>query len=100
MAISKDSAKNLREIFVDEFIIIYLKDMNVVTTDAEGQEFKISAMIEAYVIDIDMNFYYCGLPDGTVTKTVPHESIGLVEISMPMEQMISPDYPTPDEDVH
>lgn len=100
MAITPKSVKKLREIYLDEFVIIHLKDVNVVTVDENNNEVKIAGMIEGYVIDIDTNFYYLGLPDGSITKTIGHETAQIVEIQVQNNEFLMQDMPQPDEDVH
>jgi hypothetical protein len=57
-------------------------------------------MMDGYVIDIDQDFYYVGLEDGTILKTVPHDVLGPVELAMETlgEEFI--DFPTNGEEVH
>lgn len=98
--ISKIALRKLREIYLDENITIYLRDMNIVTVNEQQGEVKISPMIEGYVVDIDQDFYYLGLPDGSVIKTVPHDTTGLVEITFAGGEMLDLDMPAPDEDIH
>lgn len=99
---SKNAVRKLREIYLDENIVIYLRDMNVVTINETQGEVKISAMIEGYVIDIDQDYFYLGNTDGHVLKTVPHDTIGLIELGVTAEeQMMSAlEMPEADEDVH
>lgn len=97
--ISKNAVKKLLEIYLDEQITIYLRDMNIVTVNEAQGEVKISPMVEGYVIDIDENFFYLGLPDGSILKTIPHETAGLIEMST-VTQFITEDMPTEEDDVH
>lgn len=99
MAITFKAAKALRSIFIDENIVIYLKDMNVVTVDPDQNTMNISAMIQGYVIDIDENFYYLGNQDGYVVKVVSHDIAQIVEIFEEASPMTD-EMPNPDEDVH
>ena len=100
MAIAKSSVKKLLEIYLDEFVIIHLKDVNIVTVDENNNEVKISGMIEGYCLDIDSDYYYLGFPDGTITKTIGHETAQIVEIQIQNDEFLMHDMPQPDEDVH
>jgi hypothetical protein len=102
VSITLKTAKKLRGVFVDEEVVIYLKDMNVVTVDENQGEMKISAMIQGYVIDIDENFYYLGLPDGQITRTVSHETAQMVELLALNEanEFMGDGVVGPDEDIH
>lgn len=98
MSISAKALPKLRELFLDEFITIYLKDMNVVTVSEEGSEMKISAMTDGYCIDIDCDFFYLGLSDGTITRTVNHEIAQMVELNIEVDVFLSGPSPERDED--
>lgn len=91
--ISKNAVQKLLEIYLDETVTIYLRDMNIVTVNEAQGEVKISPMIEGYVIDIDLDFFYLGLPDGSILRTIPHATVGLIEMSA-INQFISEDMPT------
>lgn len=100
-SISKGTAKRLREIWLDEIIIIYLKGMNVTTVNESGEEIKISAMCDGYVVDIDEEYFYLGLEDGTVMKTIHHDTIGIVELAdFGSNEFFNDNVPRPDEEVH
>lgn len=99
MAITSKAAKKLRSIFLDEQVTIFLKDMNVVTIDENAQEMKITAMAQGYVVDIDEDFYYLGLPDGEITRIVSHELAQMVELMFAGSDIMDNDMPV-DEDVH
>ena len=100
MAITAKAAKKLRGVFLDEEVTIYLKDMNVVTVDENAGEMRISAMAQGYVIDIDEDFFYLGLPDGEITRTINHETAQMVEITFTPDAFMDQDLVGPDEDVH
>ncbi len=97
--ISKTAARKLCQMYLDETLTVYLRDMNIVTVNQEQSEVKISPMVEGYVIDIDQDHIHLGLPDGSVLKSIPHSSVGLIEMSF-VAQMIDADMPTSDEEVH
>ncbi len=98
MSLSKTAVKRLRDAFLDEQVSVFLKDMNIVTVSEEQGEIKISMVVEGYVIDIDADMIYLGLPDGTVTRTVPHSAVGLIEIPF-VGETFDMDIPV-DGDVH
>jgi hypothetical protein len=100
VSITSKAAKKLRSIFLDTEVTIYLKDMNVVTVDEDQQEVKISAMAQGYVIDVDEEFFYLGLPDGTVTRILAHDLAQMVELMFEGSEYMDEDMPSPDEDVH
>lgn len=101
MALISKTLKRLRSHFLDEHVIIYLRDMNVVAVDENQQEIKISAMIETYIVDIDENYLYTGLPDGTITRVIQHEIAPMIEIAVSVEdQLLEMNLPSEDEDVH
>lgn len=93
---SKSAVRKLRQIYLGETITIYLREMNIVTVNEAQGEVKISPMIEGHVIDIDQDFFYLGLPDGSVLRTIPQASVGLIEMTA-INQFIDEDLPT-DED--
>jgi hypothetical protein len=79
MAISKEAAKKLRALFLDAHCVVYLKDMDVITSDAEGQDVRISAMTDGIILDIDVDLIYLGTLEGGVTKTIAHETGQIIE---------------------
>ncbi len=98
--ITKSAAKYLREIYVGEYVTLYLKDMNVITVNEDQQEVSITAMRQAIVVDVDQNFFYLGLPDGMITSTVAHELAQMVEIEFIDQGMMDQDMPQPGEETH
>lgn len=101
MSIKAKSVKRLQEAFLDEKVVIYLRGMNVVTVNEEGQSMEISAMTEGYIIDIDEDYYYLGNPDGEVTRTIGHDIAQMVELAFTEEDMIMQiELPENDEDMH
>lgn len=97
---SKSAVRKLREIYLDETITIYLREMNIVAVNESQGEVKISPMVEGYVIDIDQDFFYLGLPDGSILRTIPHATVGLIEMSFVGEVMLDQDMPGSEDDVH
>ena len=87
------AAKKLLEIFLNEQVTIFLKDMNVVTVDEEQGELKVSAMVQGLILDVDIDYYYLGLPDGMITRTVAHETAQMVEIMFIADEFMDGDYP-------
>lgn len=98
--ISKTAARRLRDIYLNEMIIIYLRDISIVVPDEQHGSVKIAAQLDGIVIDIDQEYIYLGLPDGSVLKTVPHSSVGLIEVGSMIDDLINDDMPTDAEDVH
>lgn len=97
---SKNAVRKLREIYLDENVIIYLRDMNVVAVNESQGEIKISPMLEGYVVDVDQDYVYLGLPDGTILKTIPHATIGLIEVALTAEEMLSTEMAGTEDEVH
>ncbi len=97
MAISAKAVKRLKDAFVDQTVIIYLKGMNVIVANEEQQEMNIAAMIESYIIDIDENYLYTGTPDGNITRIISHDTAQMVELQLNGDMMEMPSF---DEDVH
>lgn len=77
--VSKDF-NALRDCFLGENVVFYLRDMNVAAISPEGDEMSISSMVTGYVVDIDKLFYYIGTPEGDVAKVISHDVIGMVEV--------------------
>lgn len=96
---SKSAVRKLLEIYLDENITIYLREMNIVTVNEAQGEVKISPMIEGYVIDIDQDFFYLGLSDGSVLRTIPHATVGLIEMTAE-QQFVNEDMATDEDEVH
>lgn len=100
MSISAKALRKIKDAFLDEEIIIYLKDMNVTTVTPDGNEIGITAMLTGYLVDVDVDFLYLGLPDGTVLKAIQHQPGQLIELAMSIDASLNVDFPAPDEDVH
>jgi hypothetical protein len=98
--ISKVAVKKLRDLYLDQMVTIYLKDMNVVTVDENSQEIGITAMRQGYVLDICQNYFYLGLPDGTITTTIAHELAQMVEIEFAGSELFDTDMPSSEDEVH
>lgn len=100
MSIAPKAVKKLKQYFLNEYCIIYLKSMNIAAPSPDGGEMQISAMIDGYINDIDEEFYYIGLQDGTILRTVRHEVAGIVELVFSGSDEMSDDMPTIGEEVH
>lgn len=103
MSITAKALKNLKTQYLGANVIIYLKDMNVVTVNGDGEQMSISAMVQALIIDIDEDFFHTGLPDGTITRSIKHEIAGMIEISLSPDDemmMLGEDMPTDESEVH
>jgi hypothetical protein len=97
--ISKLAAKRIFEIYVDEMVTVYLRDMNIISVAENQQEVKISPMVEGLVVDVDTEYIYLGMPDGSILKTIPHQSVGLIEITF-VAELIDADMAQSDDEVH
>lgn len=69
------------------------------TISEDQQEVRISMVVEGYVINIDTDFVYLGLPDGTINRIVPHSTIGLMEIQF-IGETFDMDIPMREEDIN
>lgn len=79
MSITQESAEALRDAFMERPVIVYLKDMQIIMPGPEN-DLAVSAMSEGFVVDIDEDFVYLGLEDGTVTRALSHAAIGIMEL--------------------
>lgn len=96
------SIKKLKESFVGETVVLYLKEMTIPVINDSGDEMKITGMTDGYVVDIDEDFFYLGDESGQIEKAVSNRVIGFIEIAEVIK--IDPDVlfepPRDDEDVH
>ncbi len=100
MAIAPKAVKKLKQYFLNEYCIIYLKSMNIAAPGPDGGEMQISAMIDGYINDIDEEFYYIGLQDGSIIRTISHDVASVVELVFAGTDEMSEDMPTMGEEVH
>jgi len=98
--ISKLAARRLRELFLDEFCSVYLRDMNVVTINEQQQEVKISPVAEGVIVDVCEEFIYLGLPNGEILKTIPHATVGMIELGLVTAGMEEMETAGDGEEVH
>ncbi len=84
--ISKDAVDRLMEHFLNEDVVIYLRDMNVVVVNENQEEVSLSAMTTGFVLDIDQDYFYLGTPDGNVTRTISHDVAQMIELAIPKEE--------------
>lgn len=85
---TSEALKGLRDCFLGEYVVFYLRDMSIPAMTAEGGDMvKISGMVDGLVLDIDANFYYIGDDNGDVNRVISHSVIGIVEIAEPEESM-------------
>ena len=61
---------NFKILFQDQFVILYLKHMNVASIDAGGDNISISAMIEGKIVDIDADYIYLGPSKNKINRAV------------------------------
>lgn len=79
--ISKSVVERLKENFLHQYLVFFLKEMNVVVSTEDGEGLTMSAMLDGFCIDIDEHGYYLGREeDGFITKIISHASIGIVEL--------------------
>ena len=101
MTMTSKALKKLRETFIDEDVVFYLKDMNVPLVSSDGEDFKISGMTDGYVIDIDENYYYLGDKDGGIDRVISHDIITIVEIALVIDESMKAFLELPsDDEVH
>jgi hypothetical protein len=100
VGISAKAVKNLKANFLNAELIIYLKDMNVVSPSPDGESIDVTAMIQGFCVDIDSDYIYLGLPTGEITRTIGHEVAAMIELAMPDEQFLDLDFPLNDDEVH
>jgi len=93
--------KKLKDIFLEELVVFYLKEMKVAAYDEENEELKISGMVEGYVIDIDEDFYYLGNEEHDFEKVISHNVIAMVEIAqLDLTAIEGLNYPEDKGDLH
>ncbi len=98
MSISKKAANTLIDLYMGDSVIIYLK-MNVVIPNEEAGQMEISAMLNGIVMEVDEDFIHIG--DGeTITKSIYHENIGLIESLVIDESMLSTELPENDLEIN
>lgn len=98
MGISKAAVKTLIDCFVNEEVIIFLKQMNVVAVSSEGDQMEVTAMIQGFLVHVDQDFLYLGLPDGEVTRSIGHDTAQMIELHFAHDEMTEP--PGEDDGVH
>lgn len=76
-----------------------MKNMNAAVPTNEGT-IDVTAMIQVYVIDIDQEFIYTGLPDGTILRTIGHDTVAMIEIAVPEVSDIRMELPSDSDEVH
>ena len=92
--------KSLKECFVGETVVFYLKELNIPAVTESGEELSVNAMIDGFVVDIDEGFYYLGNMDGSIDKVISHDVIAIVEVAN-YEKRDSLDFDWPTEgEVH
>jgi hypothetical protein len=81
--ITKAAVERLKNAFLTQEVIFFLKQMDVTTADQEGNQITVAAMVPGYVIDICENFWWVGSPDGQVTRVISHDVAPMVELAVP-----------------
>lgn len=95
------NVKKLKELFLDELVVFYLKEMTVASFDENGDQMKISGMTDGFVVDIDEDYFYVGDDEGNIEKAINREVIAIVEIAKVMPEVFKHiSLPEDDEDFH
>lgn len=81
--ITKAAVDKLKMAFLAQEVVFFLKQMDVTTTDTEGNQITVAAMVPGFVIDICENFWWVGTPDGEVHRVISHDVAPMVEIAIP-----------------
>ncbi len=81
--ISKLSVERLKNVFLAQEVVFFLKNMDVTTMDEGGNQITVAAMVPGFVIDICENFWWVGTPDGLVNRVIAHDVAPMVEIAVP-----------------
>lgn len=97
--ISKSAVERLKETFLAQEVVFFLKQMDVTLSDQEGNQTTVAAMVPGFVIDICENFWWVGTPDGMVTRVISHEVAPMVELAIPGAMEIM-EFNENGEDVH
>lgn len=99
MSITKSAVKNLISQYLDSLVVIHLKGMNVVVPNEEGQ-MDISPMILGVFVDCDQDYVYLIDIETDSVKSLPHESVGLIELQVMDESGLTQEMPGVGEDIH
>lgn len=99
MSRTKAVVKKLQTLYLGEICTLYLKDMQIITVDENQAEVKINVMLDGLVLDIDGDYVHLGNEDGVITKSIPHDLIGIIEIAFVGGEIMDMDVPL-DGDVH
>ncbi len=101
MTISKQAVKTLNELWSGQYLIIHLKGVNLIVADPEQGNISVAPMIEGFCYEVDSSYFYLGLNEVSgITKTLPHESVALVELmSASIDEEFMNEMPV-GEDVH
>ncbi len=102
MTISKTAVKTLMDLWVGEMVVIHLKGINLVIHEDENKSIEVAPMIQGFCYDIDSSFWHLGEDiESGVTKSLPHESVGLVELmATSLDNELMQEMPDFGEEVH
>lgn len=81
--ISKLAVERLKNTFLCQEVVFFLKDLDVTTTDQDGNQVTSAAMVPGFVIDICENYWWVGTPDGQVSRVISHDVSPMVELAIP-----------------
>lgn len=78
---NEKSLKNIKRVFLHQYVVIYLKDMQLMVPTEDGEGVTTNAAFDGFVVDIDEHGFYLGREeDGTITKIISHEVAAVVEL--------------------
>lgn len=98
MSISKTAVKNIKQLLVDQLVVIVLKGINIMIPNGE-EEMAVSAMLSGILSDVDQDNVYITDEFGSV-KVVPHDSIGVLELAEHQDELLTDQFPQDGDEVH
>lgn len=98
MAISKKAMTTLRDIYLGDSVVLYLKDMNIIIPTEAGN-MDISPMLQGIMMDIDETFVHLG-NGNMVQKSIYHENVGMIESLVIEDPLINFDMPENETEIN
>ena len=92
--ISRTAVERLKENFLAQEVVFFLKAMDVTTVDENGHQITVAAMVPGFVIDICENYWWVGGIDGQITRVIAHDVAPMVELAIPGAMELLDDYGT------
>jgi hypothetical protein len=74
LSISKTALKNIKQNFLGEVVVLYLKQ-NVAIPGPDGEIHDIRAMLQGLVVDVDQDYLYVD------NKAIRHDDYGIIELA-------------------